>query len=294
MSRWCGSCGLDLRPDLPPSEIPEARQAALLDQRWRHGGQPGPEAVVAPPTTTPVQHPSAPQAPPAAAEVFGARYRSARGQATVASILLGLSALLAAAVMLVDQRMVSELGSPTRTYESLSDAGASVDSLARMQLLLFLVAGIGFVVWMYRAYGNLPALGIRSPRYRRGFTIGAWFIPLANLVIPKRIADDLWRAGDPDLPPGDAGWRGRKVSPVLHWWWGLYLLSAVVSWHSAARLGSAELPDQLQAALRIDIWSQGLLIGAAVAGIWFIRRSTERQDSRSVALRASGHLPSWA
>jgi hypothetical protein len=50
LSRWCGTCGQDLRPDLPPSDIPEARHAALLEQRWqeRHGGGPagpGPEAL---------------------------------------------------------------------------------------------------------------------------------------------------------------------------------------------------------------------------------------------------------
>jgi hypothetical protein len=59
-----------------------------------------------------------------------------------------------------------------------------------------------------RAYRNLPALGAESPRFSSGWAVGAWFVPFLNLVRPKQIMDDIWRASDPALPahPG-AAWK---------------------------------------------------------------------------------------
>jgi hypothetical protein len=96
------------------------------------------------------------------------------------------------------------------------------------QLVTVVVGGLLFLAWFHRAYGNLRALGVTEPRYKRGWAIGAWFIPFANLVLPKQMANDLWRAGDPSMQPNDPGWQGRPVAPLLHWWWAFYLVGSVV------------------------------------------------------------------
>jgi hypothetical protein len=54
-----------------------------------------------------------------------------------------------------------------------------------VQLVTYVIGGVVFIVWFHRAYGNLGALGVDRPRHGRGWAIGAWFIPIANVFIPK-------------------------------------------------------------------------------------------------------------
>jgi hypothetical protein len=54
-----------------------------------------------------------------------------------------------------------------------------------------LATAVGFLVWFHRAYTNLPALGIEPLPYATGWTIGAWLVPLLNLVRPKQIMDTI-------------------------------------------------------------------------------------------------------
>jgi Domain of unknown function (DUF4328) len=80
---------------------------------------------------------------------------------------------------------------------------------------------------------------VSEPRYRRGWAIGAWFIPVANLVIPKQLANDLWRAGDPELQPRDPGWQRRPVAAIVHWWWAFYLIGSGLSSLAGNLIGDA-------------------------------------------------------
>jgi Domain of unknown function (DUF4328) len=73
-----------------------------------------------------------------------------------------------------------------------------------------LATAVGFLVWFHRAYTNLPALGIEPLPYATGWTIGAWLVPLLNLVRPKQIMDTIWRGSDPDRPPFDPFWHRAR------------------------------------------------------------------------------------
>jgi hypothetical protein len=54
-----------------------------------------------------------------------------------------------------------------------------------------------------------------------GWSVGAWFIPLFNLVRPKQIIDDAWRSSSPTI--------SRSQSPPwwCHVWWGVFLISRI-------------------------------------------------------------------
>ena len=54
-------------------------------------------------------------------------------------------------------------------------------------------------------------------------------VPFLNLVRPKQIMNDLWRATDPKMPvqPGIA-WKQVRVPLLVHAWWLLFLLSVAV------------------------------------------------------------------
>ncbi|MEM8874460.1 MAG: DUF4328 domain-containing protein [Planctomycetota bacterium] len=48
-----------------------------------------------------------------------------------------------------------------------------------------------YMMWQYRAAGNLGPLGVREQRYTPGWNVGWWFIPFANLVMPFRCMREL-------------------------------------------------------------------------------------------------------
>jgi eukaryotic-like serine/threonine-protein kinase len=161
-----------------------------------------------------------------------------------------------------------------------------------------LAAIVGFLVWWYRAYSNLPGITGRPHRFGRGWSIGAWFIPIFNLWRPKQIGNDIWRSGDA-AARGNAEWTGLPVSKLVHWWWALFLLSGFlgaiggvflnvdpVLSESATdtrpveeRPGDSDLEQEYTSAV-IGAASSAITVFAAAAAIIFIRRASERQDAR--------------
>ncbi|MDX3853217.1 DUF4328 domain-containing protein [Streptomyces sp. AK02-01A] len=89
--------------------------------------------------------------------------------------------------------------------------GAAEDFPQAMQVMA-LVTGVSFVVlicWLRRCRLNAEAFAPGTHRYRPGFAIGGWFIPVAMFWIPRRVTLDTRRA---------SGLSGRSLL-VEGWWW---------------------------------------------------------------------------
>jgi len=94
-----------------------------------------------------------------------------------------------------------------------------------LTLIAFVVAVVMFIRWFRHAYANLPALGATNLRFQTWWTIGSWFIPIINLFRPKQIANDIWRASDPNWRlDQEPHWEGAHVPALFQWWWGFYLV----------------------------------------------------------------------
>ncbi len=61
----------------------------------------------------------------------------------------------------------------------------------------FLFTAVTFMVWLYQARENLDRRGETGMRWSLGWTIGAWFIPFANLVIPARVVGEVYARSMP-------------------------------------------------------------------------------------------------
>jgi hypothetical protein len=151
-------------------------------------------------------------------------------------------------------------------------------------ILANIVLAVVFVVWFWRAYSNLTALG-RTRKRRAGWAIGAWLIPFANYVIPYGIGAEIWKQSGPD----SIGYPMRdrpNMEPVISWW-ALFVLMGLVN--QIAFFTSADLADdprRVAAVVGIDLVSRSLGIAGAVAAVRFVRLATEKQDAlaRSVGI----------
>lgn len=153
------------------------------------------------------------------------------------------------------------------------------------QTALLVVGAIFFIRWFYQAYENMIGLGAKDLRFGTGWAIGAWFVPILNLFRPKQIANDIWRASDPEAP-ADLGldWKGRPVPAFLAAWWGAFIFSEVLyriaGWLNADAVSAAELQVATWNYLAADVFS---LIAGALAFL-VVKRTTDRQEARAARL----------
>jgi len=230
---------------------------------------------------------------PIAAPTVAPTYRPLVTPARTLFVLFAVTLVLTVVALLSDSAELSLLGQIAEDPASVSPAGADASDqrqalIGLLQLLLYLGTIVAFLVWFRRAYRNVPALGAESLRFSSGWAVGAWFVPFLNLVRPKQLADDIWRASDPALPaqPG-AAWKQQRVPVLLHWWWALWILSSLLGWASL-RLGlDPTTLEELQTASAVTLASDFLDLPLTILAFQVVAKVTRRQEARAVQLVAS-------
>jgi hypothetical protein len=212
----------------------------------------------------------------------------------ILAVLYTFAFLLELAYVDATSQYLNENGS-LADVEDLQAARAGFSIL--IGVLALVVAGF-FIAWIYRAYSNLLRTSVAGVRFAPGWAIGAWFIPIFNFIRPKQIIDDVWRAGEPGAQVRDASWRSRPVSPLLHWWWALWVVAnilgvvAVIVGFDADGLieGRADIGRDQTAA---SVAAPGMLCLAIAAVLCcvVIRRITERDDRVRAAVFAQPPPP---
>ncbi len=148
-------------------------------------------------------------------------------------------------------------------------------------------AAVFFIRWFRRAYLNLPALGVTRLRFATWWSIGGWFIPIWSFFRPKQIANDLWRASDPDGPAN----RNLEsvtggVPRLFFWWWACFLASSWLGSRSGLADFSANDVDARSTAAVLGMAADSLSISAGILAILVVRRTTMRLEMRASRLAA--------
>jgi uncharacterized protein DUF4328/zinc ribbon protein len=257
-------------------------------EAWNRFSAMEPRAMAVPTTGTPTPAPDMYRPPTG-------QYRSTVGLSKWVVGLLGAVAVIA--VIAIGFRF-SQLSLLTRLRDqglgsvSFSEAQAADDRVMAIYVTLFVVllaCVIVWCVWQHRANGNLRALGAANLRFSPGWSVGWWFVPFANIVMPFLAVRELWKASDPE--GGSVGWQMVKTGPLLPIWWALWLgWSALMSVASTIS-GNAGPGDVLSLADRISVvgWSIAALfayIGAAVAAIVIVRQVVARQEAKATRQRS--------
>ena len=151
-------------------------------------------------------------------------------------------------------------------------------------LLLGIAVFVLLIIWLWRAYSNTRVFGAAPWRFGRGWTIGAWFIPFANFVIPKMLINDAWRGADRDAP-GNPRWRKLPVTAIVTLWWFSFVIAVLscCAWPAAY-----DIQDMTWTRSSGSTWSTGVIAlvaaGAAVLGAVAIPKLSRRQHERAADL----------
>jgi beta-lactamase regulating signal transducer with metallopeptidase domain len=157
------------------------------------------------------------------------------------------------------------------------DADDFVSASSAIFLLTQLAIVVLFIVWMFRAAKNNDALGRTSPRFSAGWSIGGWFIPLANFVIPVLIMQDLWRGSDRETRRGVSGWRAGAGSALVAFWWAAWLVSLVRFSYSGSGLQDSGSLDDIETSNTVALVGVIAAAIAAILALLVVRAITRRQ-----------------
>jgi hypothetical protein len=153
---------------------------------------------------------------------------SLRVPALLAQVMLAAAGVVSAVAVwfVVVQRALLERVENNPASVSVSDVLADkhrVDTLNAVWAGVFIATIVAFLVWFAIAYRSLDALGARR-RYGKGWAVGGWFVPIANLFVPRRLAIDLWSGNRSESEPGP---QAPTTSALVNCWWGAWIAGSL-------------------------------------------------------------------
>ena len=89
--------------------------------------------------------------------------------------------------------------------------------------LFFLLAAVPVALWIYRAHANLREANLSGLVHSPGWTVGSYFVPLANFVIPFRAMRELHNRSH-----GEDEWQAHSPVADVASWWSCHLAAIMV------------------------------------------------------------------
>ena len=208
--------------------------------------------------------PPPPPAPPAE-RMLG------RGLTTWLQTIFFLAAAAAAAGAVVTVSKIERFddftdrgsGAALQRLVDAEDVSVTIDALFALAAITVAVL---LIVWCYQAYKVIEKQPVVGRRWTPGWAIGGWFIPFANLVIPKLVVNEIDRI---TVAPPDGGWEERRTLALSNWWWGAWVVAIVVFTIGAGITGSELEGSSFDGDVyRAGLWLTDVgYVGLAVAGV---------------------------
>ena len=190
------------------------------------------------------------------------------------SILVGVASGLLLVAAFFGFRYATEIG-------ALGDDAALVDRDPTTSEIAFvgwsflagvvvIVAAVTSLVWVYSTSKAGDARGATDRRWRGGWTIGSWLIPVANLVLPKLVFNELEKIFQVPFRgvPIEGEWRAEERTQLADLWWALWAASSLVSGASLFISPSDPLTGSAMSTAA-NVGAMSMLLNAA-SGVFFV------------------------
>jgi hypothetical protein len=137
----------------------------------------------------------------------------------------------------------------------------------------WLAAAFVVLLWIWRARANAEVLSPVPPRLSRWWSVGCWFVPIVNLVLPPRVLVDIWAASCAGRDSRDG--YVPSIRLVRAWWvaqWTCVVLVVLFVLVGARVVGIdgysvADQPEVLAVLLAVVVHGAAVLFAAIVLRI---------------------------
>lgn len=152
--------------------------------------------------------------------------------------------------------------------------------------LALLVSGVLFLLWLGRARRHLTGFDAR-PHYSPGWTVGAWFIPIGNIIMPGLVVADVARCST------DQATTRRRLVRLVWIWWACYASQYVGSFvvslartqvirsNDDAWLGIDDPRTTFELVNSAELAMRALFVAAGVLAILMMRAIGQAQAVRA-------------
>ncbi|MAQ15637.1 MAG: hypothetical protein CMN30_12690 [Sandaracinus sp.] len=146
--------------------------------------------------------------------------------------------------------------------------------IGAITLIVFIGTVITFLVWTYRAYANVDALGgIRS--HGKGWAVGGWFTPFLNLVRPFQIVREAWAVGERVVRD-----EVSALNPPwwINTWWAFWIIGNLIG-NVVFRLDDQSLESFIANTRWYVANDLASLVSAAFAAVVVLRTSALQTEA---------------
>jgi len=140
-------------------------------------------------------------------------------------------------------------------------------------LIAFAISVVVVGMWIHRAHANLFAAGIDELEFSPGWSVGWFFVPIANLFKPFQAMRELVNTSN-----GLSNSFGGEAPGDVKVWWGCYIIGNIVSTISL-RIQLNAGPDGVAAAALTGFISSILTAASAWFLLKIVRDVMEAQRS---------------
>jgi hypothetical protein len=166
-------------------------------------------------------------------------------------------------------------------FQKLSDWSDTEDAANGFDVftgVVWLAAFVLLIIWMYQAHKASDRLQPGARKWASGWTIGGWFIPLANFVIPPMVLVEICRIADAPRQDGRVSpeWRQQRVAGIT------VVFFALLGVAFALQVASSVLADPnpfdadaVDAYYAVSAAGSAFYTAAAVCGVYAVRHVTK-------------------
>ena len=160
------------------------------------------------------------------------------------------------------------------------------------QLIVFAASTIVFCMWIFRSNKLARSLGASAMTYTPGWSVGWFFVPIANLFKPYFAVKEIYLATmDPKGFDTEQEVESQPESlNILKLWWLVYLIDRFLGTAATRLAFRADAIDELITANSLMLASDVATVIASLATIWLVREFARQQETTLSAAHAQPEL----
>ena len=195
----------------------------------------------------------------------------------IAATVVAIAVLLMNSTISAGQNFLNSAGSSTSSVIAFNDWVAAENryrGFFGIYTLLSIPIFVLLIVFSYRAYKSTESLWAGPRKWSRGWTIGGWFIPFANLIIVPKVLIEADRIASAQRNGGRVsdGWQSGLADAKLIWWWLLYAIGTLMNYGYWDEVTKASSFDDYKTGMYIGMVGGLMVVASCVLAALTVRR----------------------